>query len=335
MSLPVRLSSVDYFVWGPVLLAGAGLLDLFLVTRVFAHPDPVVGVLSFLIFGALTGLPAQVALSRSPLSRWLEGPSSGEPLTGAGRAGLLAALSTVAWLFAIGAADPALVFPLASLSPLLLAVYEGLTRQISWRRVVGPLLLFVAGLWLFRAPGLESLSGLTLAVVVALCIRNLCNATAERVEKRAVLGSIARFNTARFVWLTGVGVPLALVVLALTGRLGESLALLARAAPVALPLHMLTMLLSFVAFFVRARARQASSLTLCSTAYSTPPFLAPLAALALNGLVVGLFPTVTQSSHLLPGAFLVVAAVAWLAVARGGRPQSAQASSSTAIRQEA
>jgi hypothetical protein len=325
MSLRVRLSNVDYFVWGPVLLVGAGLLDLFLVTRVFAHPDPVVGVLSFLLFGALTGLPVQIALSRSPLSRSLEGPDSGEPLKGAVRAGMLAATSTAAWLFCLGTADPALAFPLASLSPVLLAVYEGLNRKIAWSRVIGPLAVFFAGLWLFRAPGLEGFSRLTPAVILALCIRNLCGATAEIIEKKAVQGSIARFNVVRFAWLTGIGVPAALAVLVLTSRLDESLALIARAAPVALPLHMMTMVLSFGAFFLRARARQAASLTLCNTAYSTPPFLAPLAALALNGLVAGLFPTVTPSGHRLPGAFLVVAAVVWLAAVRGGQPQPAPA----------
>jgi hypothetical protein len=162
-------------------------------------------------------------------------------------------------------------------------------------------------------------------VILALCIRNLCGATAEIIEKKAVQGSIARFNVVRFAWLTGIGVPAALAVLVLTSRLDESLALIARAAPVALPLHMMTMVLSFGAFFLRARARQAASLTLCNTAYSTPPFLAPLAALALNGLVAGLFPTVTPSGHRLPGAFLVVAAVVWLAAVRGGQPQPAPA----------
>lgn len=324
---PEMAALVSHLVLGPALLVGASLIDLFLATRVFVHSDALVGALTFLIFGAATGAACQLAFARSFAAQRLEvrrqTSTTGTYSRGAALvAGALAAVSTGTWLYALGVADPAVVFPLANLGPAIFVVIEGARGRIRWSDTIGPILLLLAGLWIVRSPDLAALAGLTPVVVLALLARNLSSTGSEAAERLAVSGSIVRFNAARFVWLTAVAVPGALGILAARSQLDESLALIVEVWPVALSLHTVTMVLTFFGGFYRTRAKGEHSLTLCSAAYAVPLVLTPLAAVALNHVSSELFPTVVGSPQLLVGGFVVVAAVVWLASANGDHRSS-------------
>jgi hypothetical protein len=315
-------AAVRHLVWGPALQVGASLIDLLLATRVFVHADPLVGALSFFLFGATTGLPCQMALARSQAPR----SANGRPLTGRTRqwvvamfAGVLAAASTAAWLYCLGAANPALVFSLANLGPALFALVEGARGKLRWTTATASIALLLSGFWVFRSPDLSAFAGLAPAVILALCIRNLSSAGSEAAEQFVDKNEIVRFNATRFGWLAGAGVPLAGAYLLATSRLDESLVLIRQALPFALPLHMLTMLLTFIGGYLRTSARASGqySMSLCSAAYAAPLVLAPVVALAANAVFEGLFPSVSGSAHVFVGSVLVVAAVVWLASAKG------------------
>lgn len=308
-----------HFALGPVLLALAGLIDLYLITRVFLAQEPLVGALSFFIFGAATGVPCQWILARGTDHHVhvSSAPRCGRSyFLAAMGTGILAAIGTAAWLFALGSADPAVVFPLAHLVPVLLALYEWARGLLRPARVIKPLLLLMVGVWLIRSPDLAAFAGLTPAILLALAVKNLAGATSEAAERHALRGSIARFNALRFLFLAGVGVPLAIAALGGLGKLGESWQLIQRCWPIALPLHAVTMVLTFAGGYLRTRAKAEISLTSCGAAYAMPLFLTPLAAVVLNFTYGDLFPTVSGSLGLVAGGLLILAAVVWLANSR-------------------
>jgi hypothetical protein len=302
---------------GPVALVCANLIDLFLATRVFLSPDRLAGSLAFFIFGAASGVPLQLALSRSMLAARLEGPAP----SGGGRcnrkaaalAGVLGAVSTAAWLYCLAAAEPAVIFPLANFTPVVFALIEGARGHVSFRRVAAPLAVLLAGFWGMRTPGVAAFLTITPAVVLALFARNAASASGEALERVGADGRISRFSALRFAWLAGAGVPIAIVVAVVTGRAATCAKLIAENWKLALFMHAITMLLTFVGVFFRTRAKGDKPLTLCTAAYSTPLVVAPTVALLVNLVVVGFFPTVTASMRVLPCAALVVAGVAWLA----------------------
>lgn len=316
---PTRISSDLWF--GPATLVGANLIDLYLATCVFMDRDPLAGALAFFIFGAATGVPLQLAFSRSPLAVLLERASA--PPRGPSRdgraviAGSLGAVSTAAWLYCLTAGEPAVVFPLANLTILIFAIAEGVRGRLSPRRVAAPVVVLLVGLWTMRMPGASALFAITPAVAIALLIRNISGAASEAVERDGAAGSISRFTAVRFVSLAGTGIPLAIVAALATGRGAACARLIADHWTVALPFHAVTMFLTFIGGFCRTRAKGGNSLTLCAAAYATPLVLAPTMAVVINAVAGGVFPTVKATGGLLGSAVLVVSGAIWLTLALG------------------
>lgn len=309
-------------VLGPAVLVLASLTDLYVATRVFGSGDPLVGALSFFIFGAATGVPLQLALARSPVATHLQIASRSVlaerhyDKRGAALAGILSAIVTATGLYALREADPAVVLPLANMAPAVFAVVEGMQGRLRLKHAIAPVCLLLAGFWIIRQSELADLAGVTSAVVVAIIVRNLANIGSELAERSGASGNIPAFTAARFMWLAVAGIPSAILVAALTGRLEACIELMGQAWRSALPMHALTMLLSFVGSFCRTRAKAEYPLTICTAAYAAPQVLAPLAAAGANMVVAGAFPTVTGSVRLLLGALLVVSAIVWLASLR-------------------
>jgi len=307
---------------GPAALVIASLIDLYLVTQVFVvSTDPLVGVLSFFIFGATMGVPLQMLLARSAVGRSMDGRSRKSEAVSFSQVavamtGLLAAIATIAWLYCLRVADAAVVLPLANLTPLIFALIEGAQGRIRFRHAVIPLLILLCGLYVFSTPGTTDLAGLTSMVIVLLLVRNLAAAGSEAAERSGSCGSASHFAAVRFAWLAGVGVPVAFMVAATTGRLVECLGLMAEALPLAIPLHAVTMLLTFVGSVRRTQAKATRPLTVCAAVYSTPLVIAPLVAAAVNEFVLNIFPTITGSLRLTAAAVLVVTAAMWLSVLR-------------------
>lgn len=311
-------------VLGPSVLVFASLNDIFLVTRVFKTDDPLVGLLAFFIFGAATGVPIQLILAGSVVAsksmKRSDGNSSAQAYDrrGAALTGILSAVSTAAWLFAVGQTDPAVVLPLANLSPALFALAEVVRGSLRLVQVFTPVALLSIGLMIVKAPGPSHTLGLTSLVVFALVVRNLAYVGAEVAERSGILGAASKFSAARFTWLAGMGIPAALAVAVFTGRMEACIALILHAWKVALPVHALTMLLTFVGGVCRIKAKAKYPLTICSAVYATPLVLTPVLAVGVNLAFEGLFPTVTGSIRLLVGALLVVSSACWLTVSCGG-----------------
>lgn len=316
---PQRTSSDLWF--GPVTLIGANLIDLYLATCVFVGGDPLTGALAFFIFGAATGVPLQLAFSRSSLAALLERTSASPHRPSRdGRAvitGSLSAMSTAAWLYCLAAGEPAVVFPLANLTILIFAIAEGMRGRVSLRRVAAPVVVLLVGLWTMRMPAASALFAITPAVAVALLIRNTAGAASEAVERDGAAGPISRFTAVRFVSLAGTGIPLAIVASLATGRGAACAQLIADHWAVALPMHAVTMLLTFIGGFCRTRAKAGNPLTLCAAAYATPLVLAPTIAAVVNAAAGGIFPTVKATGGLLSGAVLVVSGTVWLTLSLG------------------
>jgi hypothetical protein len=303
---------------GPAVLVCANLIDLLLATRVFVSPDRLAGSLAFFIFGAATGVPMQLMLSRSVVATRLEGkpPAAGGHCDrrAAALAGVLGALSTATWLYCLTAAEPAIIFPLANFTPVLFAVIEGMRGHVSFHRVWAPIGVLLAGFWIMRMPGVASFLSITPAVAVALLTRNLASASGEALERAGAAGRISRFTALRFVWLAGAGLPIAIGVAILTGRGMSCAQLIIANWKLALAMHSMTMVLTFVGGFFRTRAKATHPMTLCTAAYSTPLVFAPLVAALVNLAIAGFFPTATMSMRLFSCALLVVSGVVWLTV---------------------
>lgn len=320
------LGALKHLVLGPAALVFAALIDIYLVCTVFFYnADPLAGALSFFVFGAATGVPIQLALARTRLARTLERAVGGDPTaTGydrwaAAKTGILGAASTVAWLYALAQADPTVVLPLASLAPVLLFLIDGAQRKIRLKQAILPLILVLAGFWIVRSPGVIAAASLTMPVVLALILRNVASASSELFEREGAAGSLAGFTAFRFCWLAIVGIPVAMVVAFATGRAEACQTLIGNAWPVALPLHAVTMALTFFGGIDRISAKKDLPLSVCSAAYATPQVLAPLVAAFVNQLFAGLFPTVIASPGMVAGAALVVGGSVWLARLQGLR----------------
>lgn len=328
----VPITRSQHLVVGPAALVIASLIDLYLVTRVFVvAADPLAGVLTFFIFGAASGVPLQVYFARSRVGRAMDGAQRSDTRTGFRAtapivAGVLAAISTVAWLYCLSVADAAVVLPLANLTPLVFGVVEGLQGRIRLRYAIFPLLLLLAGLYVFSTPHAGDVAGLTSLVILLLVARNLASAGSEIAERQGAFGSAARFAAIRFGWLAGVGVPVALAVAVATSRLEGCLGLMLEALPMALPLHAFTMLLTFVGSVRRTQAKATCPLTTCTAVYATPLVLAPLLGAVVNEFAVEFFPTITGSVRLTVAAVIVVVAAMWLS-ALPPQPQTSTATS--------
>lgn len=314
---PHTIRGLDELVVGPGALVLASLIDMYLATRVFVTVDPLTGTLSLFILGATVGVPVQFALARFGLE-----PHEGEPKRssrlsrsariGAALAGGLATFATLAWLYALRVSNAAIVLPLAHLTPVVFAVVESARGQLRVRRTLAPVGVLLLGLWIVGAPKANDVETLTPLVVIVLLVRNLSAAGSEAAERAGAGGNVARFVAVRFAWLAAVGIPLVVVFAIATDRGVACLEVIREVFPVALPAHLATMLLVFVAGTRRTQAKATRPLTICVTAYSTPLVVAPLLAAFVNRWMAETFPTVTGSLHLTLGAILIVGSAVWL-----------------------
>lgn len=312
---------LHHLVLGPAALVIASLIDLYLITCIFVvATDPLMGVLTFFIFGALTGVPLQLYLAHSAIGRAMDDHHPVDATSsfrrGAATAGVLAAIGTFAWLYCLRVASAAAIIPLANLTPLVFAIVEGAQGRIRLRYAMAPLLLLLLGLYVLNAPKIRDLAGLTPTVLIALLIRNVANAGSEAAERNGAFGRTARFTAMRFAWLAGVGVPLTLAVALATGRITGCLRLMVETMPIALPLHAGTMLLTFIGSVRRTQAKASRPLTICAAVYATPLVLTPLVAAGINKFAFKVFPTATWSLQMTVAATLVVSAALWLSVLR-------------------
>ena len=164
-----------------------------------------------------------------------------------------------------------------------------------------PIALLISGLWIVRTPSSSTAQGVTLAVAVALIIRNLSNAGSEVAGNWGAGGCInLRACAACFAWLAAAGVPIALLVAGWTGRMASCMDLISNNWRFALPMHSLTMLLSFAGGICRIKAKGKFSLTLCSSAYATPLVVAPALAAGIN-----------LSGRLFPYCYWIFKSTAW------------------------
>ena len=314
------LGALKHLVLGPTALVFAALIDIYLASTVFFYgADPLAGALSFFVFGAATGVPIQLALARTRLARTLERAAGGDPTEtaydrwAAAKTGALGAASTVTWLYALAQADPTVVLPLASMAPVLLFLVDSAQGKILLKQAILPLILVLAGFWIVRSPGVIAAASLTMPVVLALILRNVASAGSELFERKGAAGSLSGFTAFRFCWLAIAGIPVALVAAYATGRGEACQTLIGNAWPVALPLHTVTMALTFFGGIDRISAKKDLPLSVCSAAYATPQVLAPLVAAFANQMLAGLFPTVVASPGMFLGAALVVGGSGWLA----------------------
>lgn len=314
-AVPVRLTV------GPAILVLAGLIDLYLISRVFAvATDPLVAVLGCFIFGALVGAPLQNYLAHTAVGRAMD--SQSQPLYRRARtkapmvAGVLSVISTIAGLYCLRVADASIILPLANLTPLFIGLLEGAQGRLSLRSASIPLALFFTGLYAFGSPRDDGGIGLTWLVFLLLAARNIASAGAEIAEKHGAFGSASQFSALRFGWFAMTGIPVAFTILVMTNQVGQCLMLILEVLPVALPLHLLAMLLRFFGSVLRTQSKAIYPLTTCSAVYVTPRVLVPLTAAGVNQFTFEFFPTVTGSLRLTVAAILVLTAAMWLSALR-------------------
>lgn len=312
-----RLQLPNDLVIGPSALVLMSLLDIYVATRVFANADHLTASLAYFIFGAATGVPLQLWVARVAVRFGAQQASKvgyDYDRKAAIATGLLAAVATATWLYCLNAADPAIVFPLANLSSVIVALHDAREGLVLLRKVIPPLLVFIAGLGMMRIPTISSVYAIAPIVIAVLTVRNVANAGSEIFERAGSRGCISRFTAMRFVWLAAGGLPLAVAVALATGRTEACARLIAKNFTTALPIHTATMLLSFTVGLYRTRAKGKTTLTLCNAAFSVPLVVAPAAAMFINQFAPGFFPTVHGSLSILPCVLLVISGVTWLSI---------------------
>lgn len=301
---------------GPLLAVAAQLADV-TVSGAFDSPVFGVGTLTYFILGSAVGVLIQGVLAgamdrragRPPL------PLSNREVT---VIGVLDFLSVVPWLYALIHGNTGVVLALGSLAPVLVGGWEMYAGKLKMNQGAPGLVLVVAGAVLLLVGAAEAgTNPLPDLCIPALVVRTLASASVEIWERKVPNLASYRFVGLRFVIMTSLGIPAAILALAFMGNLDAATSMAADISLGIVLAHVVSQVFWFAVKVARVQVKQhLDSVTLPAVAFSTYSSLGALTTAFLNVLVPGSFPKASFSMSLLFGAVTIVSGAAALAAAR-------------------
>lgn len=290
--------------------------DGYVMGELIVSTDKLVSTLVYLTMGSLVGLVINFLLCQTPIGKMIDGSfksikgMSGKAHKTAIVSGILSAMATGIYLWALRTLDPSIVIPLSSLAVLYIAVVDALRGKIQFGKLVPSVILVIVGVSIasFKESANLTLTGGVLLVV--LLGYNLLNAISELASKDGVDDSDAiSYGFWRFFWLTAAALVIAVGTSIAMGSFGEYVRLFVSSLP-AIPFIALLMVVVFLANSLANKGLALSNATTKNLVMTSQIIFSVFATVLVSLVWPSIFPsapaTTVEWALRLIGAFLLM-----------------------------